>query len=175
LEEEEEGIPAGEEASFSGDRTNTELIKTGAGEEDERTVIEQRIKLFMLEKGGTGTWKDLGVCIVKVNEGSNLSASGEAEGGVVRSDSGKNRHAGGVSDTMAPKRRILARSEGTGKVLLNSWLNATVHVDYVEGKNNFTLLAFNSSEGRPVQYLIRGKEVQQVKELYESIKDSLAK
>lgn len=128
-DEDEEGIPEGEEASFSGERTNTELIKRGAGEENEETLAEERIKLFSLERDSGGGWKDLGVAIAKVNR---------------------------TQDT--DKRRLLARSEGTGKVLLNTWISgAATKVDHIEGKKDFTLICVGA-EGKPLQYLIRCKE-----------------
>lgn len=129
--DDEEGIPEGEEASFSGDRTNAELIKRGAGEEDEETLAEERIKLFTLEREGGG-WKDLGIALAKINRSQSTD-----------------------------KRRLLARSEGTGKVLLNTWIGGTAtKVDRIEGKRDFTLVCVGA-EGKPAQYLIRCKEPSQ--------------
>lgn len=128
-EENDEGIPEGEEASFSGERTNTELIKRGVGEEGEETIAEERIKLFFLERDSGGGWKDLGIAIAKVNRSQ---------------DTGK--------------RRLLARSEGTGKVLLNTWISGTAtKVDHIGGTKDLTLICMGT-EGKPVQYLMRCKE-----------------
>lgn len=139
-EDDEEGIPLGEEASFSGERTNTELIKTGAGEEEEQTLLDQRVKLYIFEKateGPSGTWKDLGIVLFKINQ----------------------RHSSDA-DNWVERCRMLARSEGTGRVVLNSWITTGVQVDHNETGNrakDVKVLCINQ-EGKPAQYLIRCKE-----------------
>lgn len=47
---EDEGIPEGEEESFTNARANNEMIKTGKGEENETCLLEQRAKLFAVHK-----------------------------------------------------------------------------------------------------------------------------
>ncbi|RUS19743.1 hypothetical protein BC937DRAFT_87006 [Endogone sp. FLAS-F59071] len=57
--------PAGEEG-FSGARSNTELVQTGEGEENETSLIVQRCKVF--KANSNGAWADNGVGILKLNE-----------------------------------------------------------------------------------------------------------
>lgn len=132
-----DGIPAGEEESFTNSRTNTELIKTGAGEEDEKALCEERCKLYMLDK--EDGWKDLGIAIIKVNHS-------EATG----------------------KSRIIVRAEGSGKMLLNSWINETMTVEYTNGKKELDVLCVNQA-GKIAKYAVRCKEAAIVRAFYEKV------
>ncbi|PJF19205.1 Ran-binding and NUP50 nuclear pore complex domain-containing protein [Paramicrosporidium saccamoebae] len=131
----DEGIPSGEEESFTNVRTNMDLITTGAGEEDEETLAAERCKLFAF----SGGWTDLGVCIFKINK---------------RSDG---------------RSRVLARVEGSGKILLNSWIEKSVQVEWIEGKKEFSLICV-SQDGKPAKYLVRCKEADLAKKLSEELK-----
>lgn len=135
-DEDEDAIPAGEEESFSNQRTNTELIKTGAGEESETCLMEQRCKLFTYEK--ERGWTDLGIGIFKINQG--------AEG----------------------KSRILIRTEGSGKILLNSWINPNMEVHLAEGKKEIDLLCVNQ-DAKVAKYLVRYKDNPLANEVYQKI------
>jgi hypothetical protein len=132
----DEGIPIGEEDSFSNLRDN-ELIKTGVGEEDENSLSEQRCKLFIFEK--EKGWTDLGVAIFKINQ---------------RKDD-------------ADKSRILARAEGSGRILINSWINVNTVCEHAVGKREFNLLCVQ--DGRPARYLVRVKEPDEARLLAEKI------
>lgn len=62
----EDEVPAGEEESFKQNRTNDELVRKGAGEEDEESLYEIQCKVYKpSEEGG---FTDLGKGIVKVNQ-----------------------------------------------------------------------------------------------------------
>ncbi len=138
--DDEDGIPEGEEESFAGDRTNTDLIRRGAGEEGEETLIEQRCKLYILEK--ESGWTDLGVAIVKVNQ-----RGGDGEG---------------------RKSRLLARNEGSGRMAVNSWINGTVQTEHAPGKKELSIICVKE-DGQLAKYLIRCKDADQAHALFGAI------
>jgi hypothetical protein len=128
-------IPAEEAESFSLTRTNTEQLKTGAGEENETCQHEQRCKVFMMDS--VGSWADLGVGIFKINRYNNEIG----------------------------KSRVLCRSEGNGKVILNALVSVPgMNVSNTEGKKEVALLAIGP-ESKLVKYLIRVKTLEQANEL----------
>lgn len=138
-DDEDSGIPEGEEESFSGDRANAELIRTGAGEEDEKTLVDVRCKLFVLER--ERGWTDLGVAIFKVNQ----------------------------KDDDSRRSRMLARAEGSGKILLNAWINANVVVECAgEGRREVSLLCVNQ-DAKLAKYLVRCKEPSMCQQLCDRI------
>lgn len=136
-DDDDDAIPAGEEESFSSVRTNAELLKRGEGEEDEEELQPSlRCKLFIYDSSSSA-WTDLGIGFVKVNR---------------RSDS--------------PKARILCRAEGSGRILLNAFLDPHVSTSSHEpGKRDVQLTVFNQ-DSRLAKYLIRAKEVEQAASLY---------
>jgi hypothetical protein len=87
----------------------------------------------------SGGWTDLGVCILKINK---------------RLDS---------------RNRVLARMEGSGKILLNSWIGKDVQVEWIEGKKEFSLLCVNQ-DGKPAKYLVRCKEAELAEKLSRQLK-----
>lgn len=132
-------IPAEEAESFSLTRTNTEQLKTGAGEENETSQHEQRCKVFMMDS--TGSWIDLGVGIFKINRYNNESG----------------------------RSRVLCRTEGNGKVILNALVSVPgMNVTSTEGKKEVALLAIGP-ESKLVKYLIRVKTLEQAEELKTAI------
>lgn len=127
-------IPPEEAESFSLTRTNTDQLKTGAGEENETCQYEQRCKVFMMDS--SDSWIDLGVGIFKINRYNNESG----------------------------KSRVLCRSEGNGKVILNALVIVPgMNVSSTEGKKEVALLAIGP-EGKLVKYLIRVKTLEQAGE-----------
>lgn len=140
--EEDESIPEGEQESFSGDRTNTALIKTGAGEEGEQSLQEARIKLFIFDR--QQGWKDLGIGIFKINRQEN----------------------GGESS----KSRMLCRAEGSGKVLLNSAITKDLTCEYEAGKKDLSVVCLNHTDAKLAKYLIRVKEPSVAQSLYDCIR-----
>ena len=138
-EESGDEIPPEEAESFSLTRTNTEQLKTGAGEENETCQHEQRCKVFMMDSAGS--WIDLGVGVFKINRYNNESG----------------------------KSRVLCRTEGNGKVILNALVSVPgMNVSQTEGKKEVALLAVGA-EGKLVKYLIRVKTFEQAVELKTAI------
>lgn len=132
-------IPAEEAESFNLTRINSEQLKTGAGEENETCQHEQRCKVFMMDP--VGSWIDLGVGIFKINR----------------------------YNTETGKSRVLCRSEGNGKVILNALVSVPgMNVSSTEGKKEVALLAVGP-EGKLVKYLIRVKTLEQAGELKTAI------
>lgn len=126
---EDDEIPAEEAESFNITRSNSEQFKTGAGEENESSMHEERCKLYMGDS--TGGWTDLGVGIFKINRYNNETG----------------------------KSRVLCRTEGNGKVILNTLVSVPgTEVSGYEGKKEVALLAFGP-EGKLTKYLIRVKNV----------------
>lgn len=134
--EDEDG--AAEAEGFVNERTEeqTELLKRGAGEEDETTLHEVRCKLFRMESAGS--YKDLGINFLKVNKRKPEE-----------------------SDTKI-RIRLLARQEGTGQVTLNVSLVPQVSCQYAgEKKKDLTLLVFEAGEDGTTKfckYLVRTKD-----------------
>lgn len=118
------------------------IIRTGAGEEDEECKAEARVKLFTFVKADG--WVDLGVGIFKVNK---------AKEGVQRPN------------------RILCRGEASGIILLNSAIlvDAT-KVDWEDGKKEVKLTCINQ-EGVLASYLVRTKEPSQAQLLVNAINE----
>lgn len=65
VKDDDDEPPAGEEG-FSGARSNTELVQTGEGEENETSLVVQRCKVY--KANNNGVWQDNGVGILKLNE-----------------------------------------------------------------------------------------------------------
>jgi len=130
--EEDEGIPEGEEESFQRSRSS-ELVRKGEGEEEEESLVEERSKLFQHDK--SRGWIDLGIVIFKVNK------STKEDG----------------------KARMLVRSESTGKVLLNAWINDGTLVDWASPKKEVMLTCMNQAlqPAQLLRYLVRTKETTQ--------------
>lgn len=141
---EDDEIPAEEAESFNIKRSNSEQFKTGAGEENESSLHEERCKVFMMDmnpESSSGGWIDLGVGIFKINRYNNETG----------------------------KSRILCRTEGNGKVILNTLISVPgMDVSSMEGKKEVALLAFGP-DGKPTKYLIRVKTVEQAINLKSAI------
>lgn len=130
---EDDEIPAEEAESFNLTRTNSEQLKTGAGEENETSQYEERCKVFMMDRTGGNGWIDLGVGTFKINRYNNETG----------------------------KSRVLCRAEGSGKVILNTLVNVPgMDVTTIEGKKEVALLVIGP-EGLPTKYLIRVKTLEQ--------------
>lgn len=135
-EEAGDEIPPEEAESFTLTRTNNEQLKTGAGEENETCQHEERCKVFMMDTTNNG-WIDLGVGIFKINRYNNETG----------------------------KSRVLCRSEGNGKVILNTLVSVPgMDVSRMEGKKEVAMLAIGP-EGKPTKYLIRVKTLEQADSL----------
>lgn len=130
--EDDDEIPAEEAESFTLTRTNNEQLKTGAGEENETTQHEERCKIFMMDPV-KNEWIDLSVGIFKINR----------------------------YNTGSGKSRVLCRSEGSGKVILNTLISVPgTDVTRMEGKKEVAMLAIGP-DGKPTKYLIRVKTLEQ--------------
>jgi hypothetical protein len=139
--DEDNEIPPEEAESFTLTRTNSEHLKTGAGEENETCQYEERCKVFMMDSTGSNGWIDLGIGIFKINRYNNETG----------------------------KSRILCRTEGSGKVILNSLVSVPgMDVSSTEGKKEVALLTIGS-EGKPTKYLIRVKTLDQAGSLKAAI------
>lgn len=150
-DEDDDAIPAGEEESFGSlKRTDSELLRRGVGEEGEETLVEERIKLFVLEK--EKGWVDLGLGWLKINE--------------------QRREGSPITDKS--KRRLIFRLEGSGKILLNTWLNSASSsiTPYVEESKALSLTCFNC-DGKIGKYLVRCKSSEIAASIYKNLKDSL--
>jgi len=146
-EDDEDGIPAEEQESFSLTRNTSEALKTGAGEENEATVHEQRCKVFLSdrEKG----WIDLGVVVFKVNRDQRPDAAGQS--------------------------RILCRAEGSGRIVLNARITAIgTEATPLPGKKEVALLVFGGADGKPQKYLIRVKTLEEAGHLHKAIQDEVS-
>jgi hypothetical protein len=89
----------------------------------------------------TGAWIDLGVGVFKINRYNNETG----------------------------KSRVLCRSEGNGKVILNALVSVPgMNVTNTEGKREVALLAVGP-EGKLVKYLIRVKTLELAGELKTAI------
>ena len=119
-EEDQQEVKNEEEGPLS----DPSLLRTGAGEEQEMTLHEARIKLFLLKDNA---FTDLGIGLFKIN----LSQ-------------------------ISRKKRILCRAEGTGKVLINTYLNSSVAIKYEMGKKDVMIVCIQS-DGQPAKYLLRLK------------------
>jgi nucleoporin NUP2 len=119
-EEESQEVKNDEEGPLS----DPSLLRTGAGEEQEVTLHEVRIKLFLLKDNA---YTDLGIGLFKIN-----------------------------LNRISQKKRILCRAEGTGKVLINTYLNSSIGVKYESGKKDVMIMCIQS-DGQPAKYLIRLK------------------
>ena len=136
-------IPAEEAESFTLTRTTSELLKTGAGEENETCQHEERCKIYMLN--AQKEWTDLGVGIFKINRFKT------AEG----------------------KSRILCRTEGCGKVTLNTLITAKwTEAMLPEGKKEISLICFNATGGLE-KYLVRVKTLEQAKALHSALQTEI--
>lgn len=137
-------IPADEAESFSLTRSNNDLLKTGAGEENETCQHEERCKIFMMDKSANG-WVDLGVGIFKINRYNNE----------------------------AGKSRILCRAEGSGKIIMNSLISVPgTEVTCLDGKKEVALLT-TGPEGKPAKYLVRVKTLEQSQALKSALLSEL--
>ncbi|ORX89849.1 hypothetical protein K493DRAFT_357604 [Basidiobolus meristosporus CBS 931.73] len=107
----EEKQDDGEEAEEAEEPSNPDLVKTGAGEEDETTIHEIRCKLYCWNKEKK-SYADLGIGIFKMNE-----------------------------NTTNHKKRFLVRTEGSGKVTLNVAVFPEMKIDYVQNKKDVSIIA----------------------------------
>ena len=131
----------GEEDDEPLEPATVNIIRTGAGEEDEECKAEARVKLFTFAKADG--WVDLGVGIFKVNK---------AKEGVERPN------------------RILCRGEASGIILLNSAILAdATKVDWEDGKKELKLTCIN--QGVLASYLVRTKEPSQAQLLVNAINE----
>ena len=158
-EEEDSSIPEGEEESFgTGKRADSELLKRGAGEEEEQTLVEERIKLFILEK--ERGWVDLGLGWLKINEQQRPSAQPEGP------EAGDQR--GGR------RRRLIFRLEGSGKILLNTWLNSvSTSVAPLADASKAIMMTCVNCDGRIGKYLVRCKTVDVAANIHRNLQESL--
>ena len=137
-------IPAEEAESFNLTRTNSEQMKTGAGEENETSQYEERCKVFSMDTTNNG-WIDLGVGIFKINRYNNEPG----------------------------KSRVLCRAEGSGKVILNTFVSVPgTDVSKMEGKKEVAMLAIGP-EGKPTKYLIRVKTLEQADSLKSALNSEI--
>ncbi|KAK9727787.1 hypothetical protein K7432_001564 [Basidiobolus ranarum] len=100
-----------EEEEKEEETSNPELVKTGAGEEEETTIHEVRCKLYCWNKEKK-SYADLGIGIFKMNENTNNQ-----------------------------KKRFLVRTEGSGKVTLNVAVFPEMKIDYVQNKKDVSIIA----------------------------------
>ncbi|KAI9225386.1 MAG: hypothetical protein DHS80DRAFT_26231 [Piptocephalis tieghemiana] len=115
---------------------------SGEGEEEEKTLMQLRTKLFTKTKEG---WETLGVGIFKVKE----KIEGEDQG----------------------KRRMLCRTDG-GKVILNSRFAPNATVIHTPGQKDIRALAQVGTDGALGMMLIRVKSPGEADELVGVMKES---
>ena len=113
-------------------------VETKTGEEDESSVFDVRGKLLALSKGDDGegplSWRERGVGVLKVN--------------VMKSDSSKCR--------------LLMRTEGVNRVILNVGVFSGMTVSKDSAK---AVKVLGIDGGKPTQYLVRVKEGKDADEL----------
>ncbi|KAJ1963832.1 hypothetical protein GGI12_001807, partial [Dipsacomyces acuminosporus] len=113
---------------------------TNAGEEGETTEHQTRAKLYMWD-GAAKKYKDLGVGNLKVNSWE--------------TDSGDKRA------------RLICRQEGSDKLTLNAAIFKEMNTEHTAGKKEVGILVI--TDGKPTRYLIRTKNGDVAKKLYDSI------
>ncbi|RUP48427.1 hypothetical protein BC936DRAFT_144587 [Jimgerdemannia flammicorona] len=120
--------PPGEEG-FSGARTNAALVQTGEGEEGEIALAEiSKCKVYRLDSE-KGSWTDVGIGNLKLNEHKE-----------------------------SKKKRFLARSEGSGRILINAHAIPNMNIR-ADQKAHSIMLTLPDETGKPVTYSIRiGKD-----------------
>lgn len=145
--DEDDKIPEGEEDSFGSQRTNQELIKRGEGEEQEVEVFGPLRTKLFQFDPNASAWTDLGICLIKVNK--------SAEG----------------------KHRVLCRAEGSGRILLNAYLEKGVCEcswdTGTEGRRREVSLQCFNQDRKMAKYLIRTKEEVHSRALFECLKELL--
>jgi hypothetical protein len=114
------------------------------GEEDDKTLSQFRVKLYEFEKGeGELGWKERGVGTLKVNE---------VKGG---------------------GHRILMRTEGTQRLILNFKVFREMQVDAGgDKKANFTA---TNEFGKVIPLMVRFNKNEQVEEFIKSVKSVIPK
>ncbi|KAF9438072.1 hypothetical protein BGZ76_009853 [Entomortierella beljakovae] len=128
---------AGQDDEKMPDDTKSQLVDSREGEEDETTVFETRAKLFACPEKAGAEYKDLGLGQFRVNEH-----------GVTK------------------KRRMIMRVQGTGLIVLNSWVIQGMP-PVRENKSNITI--FGIEDGKPKKFLVRVKVVESADDLFQAL------
>ncbi|KAI0239355.1 hypothetical protein L0F63_003792 [Massospora cicadina] len=128
------------EEGFSGTRTNDALILKGEGEEQEETAAQARVKLLGLD-ATTKAYKDMGVGILKVN-----------------------------CHQVTQRKRLVCRAEGSGRILMNSYIPDDVKVEVIPKPISLKFKAI-SLDGLPTMFVARTKELVEAKDLAAAIDD----
>lgn len=145
---EESGDDDGEDAPVEPADSTPSLIASNEGEEQEDTVHEDVVRVHMAN--GTSGFQDFGRGSLKVNRPK---------------ETGR-------------KWRIICRAEGTGKMLINSYLSSppcsVEQRDATNRPRQIHVTLKHAETGLPTLYIIQVKELEKVAPLINSIKEGIA-
>ncbi|EHY52964.1 hypothetical protein HRR83_006203 [Exophiala dermatitidis] len=148
------------------------------GEEDEQTIFQCRAKLYHFDK----EWKERGAGVFKINiryESKTIGedAEGEAEktAGEEEEEEEDDVEAGGQPEfsTVERKARLIMRTDGVHKVVLNTPVFKNMKVGTGDGKepNGKTMLIAGLDEGKPSLFQIKVGKEDAVREMYHKIRE----
>lgn len=143
-------------------RQRLTLLLVETGEEDEQTIFQCRAKLYHFDK----EWKERGAGVFKINiryESKTIGedAEGEAEktAGEEEEEEEDDVEAGGQPEfsTVERKARLIMRTDGVHKVVLNTPVFKNMKVGTGDGKepNGKTMLIAGLDEGKPSLFQIK--------------------
>ncbi|KAL2429947.1 hypothetical protein ABEF95_013403 [Exophiala dermatitidis] len=146
------------------------------GEEDEQTIFQCRAKLYHFDK----EWKERGAGVFKINiryESKTIGedAEGEAEKTAGEEEEEDDVEAGGQTEfsTVERKARLIMRTDGVHKVVLNTPVFKDMKVGTGDGKepSGKTMLIAGLDEGKPSLFQIKVGKEDAVREMYHKIRE----
>lgn len=133
---------------------NTDIyVAVETGEEEEDTIFSSRAKLFHFE---TSTWKERGVGVFKINvryESRPIAETNDTKD----EEAGDGSVENGAFSAMERRARMIMRTDGVHKVILNSQIFKEMNVGTPEGEEptGKTMHLTGLEDGRPRGFQIR--------------------
>jgi nucleoporin NUP2 len=131
------GDDEGDDDIVQEEQIDTEKLMRGAGEDAEETLMEVRTKAFKFDKEKKG-WQDIGVGIIKINKDNNTERA-----------------------------RLLLRADGSGRVLLNTYIVSGMDSQL---QNEKAICFMSVLDGAPTKILLRVKEASDASKFLNEVK-----